>query len=61
MKYKGMISGLLDVVIEVMQQDEGKGQASLESLIDLTMMHGDIWNGNIPKLIYVVSEIMKNR
>lgn len=61
MKYKGMISGLLDVVIEVMKQEEGKGQASLESLIDLTGMHGDIWNGNIPKLVYVVSEIQKNR
>ena len=36
MKYQGMMEGLLDVVISVMQKDETQGQASLESLIELT-------------------------
>ena len=41
LKYKGMMGGLLDVVIAVMQQDEQQGQASLESMIELTQLHGE--------------------
>lgn len=61
LKYKGMMEGLLQVVIAVMQQDETQGQASLESMIELTAVHGDIWADSISKLIFVVSEVIKNR
>ena len=61
LKYKQMMEGLLQVVIEVMQQDEEQGQASLEALIELTATHGDIWGSSVQKLIYVISEIIKNR
>jgi hypothetical protein len=44
-----------------MQQDETNGQASLESMIELTQLHGEIWSSSIPKLIFVISQIMKNR
>ena len=60
-KYKGMMEGLLDVVIAVMQSDETQGQASLDSMIELTLSHGDVWGGCMPKLIYVVSQVMRNR
>ena len=61
LKYKGMMEGLLDVVIAVMQQDETQGQASLESMIELTQLHGDVWTDCLSKLIFVVTQIMKNR
>lgn len=61
MKYKGIMEGLLTVVIEVMKQDEAQGQASLEALIELTSTHGDIWEGCISKLLFVISEVIKNR
>ena len=55
MKYQGMMDGLLDVVIKVMHEDESQGQSSLESLIELTATHGDIWVNSIQKLIFVIS------
>lgn len=61
LKYRGIMEGLLTVVIEVMKQDETQGQASLEALIELSSTHGDIWDGSVPKLIYVISEVLKNR
>ena len=61
LKYKGMMGDLLDVVIAVLQQDETQGQDSLASMIELTASHGDVWGGCMAKLIFVVSEIMKNR
>jgi hypothetical protein len=30
-------------------------------MIELTQLHGEIWSSSIPKLIFVTSEIMKNR
>lgn len=60
-KYKSMMEGLLDVVIQVMQSDETQGQASLESMIELTHSHGDIWADCMPKLIYIVSQVMTNK
>ena len=55
------MEGLLDVVIAVMQSDETQGQASLDSMIELTLSHGDVWGACMPKLIYVVSQVMRNR
>ena len=56
-----MMESLLDVVIQVLQTDEQEGQASLESLIELTQSNAEIWNKCIGKLVYVCSEIMKNQ
>ena len=61
MKYKGMMELLLDVVIQVLLTAEEEGKASLESLIELTQSYADIWSQCIVKLIYVCSEIMKNK
>jgi len=61
LKYKGMMEGLLDIVITVLQQDETQGQVSLESMIELSEIHGDIWVDSVSKLIFVTSEIMKNK
>jgi importin-5 len=52
---------LLDVVVAVLQQDEQLAQASLVALIELTSTHGDIWKKCLPKLIGVVSEIIKHK
>ena len=61
LKYKALSQKLLDVVIVVMQQDETQGQQSLEFMIELTQTHPDIWKDSVDKLIYVVSEVIKNR
>ena len=61
LKYKQIMAGLLDVVIVVMKEDETQGQASLEAMIELTSTHGDIWGDSIQKLIFVISEVIKNR
>jgi hypothetical protein len=56
-----MMPSLLDVVVAVLQQDETQGQASLEAMIELTATHGDIWKDCLPKLIGVVSEVIKHK
>lgn len=61
LKYQGMMDWILDVVIDVLRSDEEKGKASLESLIDLTQTHGEIWSQVMPKLIFVVSQIIQNK
>lgn len=61
MKYQGMMESLLDVVISVLQKDETQGQASLESMIELTQLHGEVWSSCMAKLIFVISQVMKNR
>ncbi|TNV74745.1 hypothetical protein FGO68_gene4951 [Halteria grandinella] len=61
MKYQPAMDWLLDVVIEVLRQDEDKGKASLESLIELSQNHGEIWSQVTQKLLYVVSQIVQNK
>lgn len=61
LKYQPMMDWLLDVVIEVLRQDEDKGKASLESLIELTQNHGEIWTQVMAKLIYIISQIVQNK
>jgi hypothetical protein len=58
LKYQGMMDWILDVVIDVLRSDEDQGKSSLESLIELTQSHGEIWSQVIAKLIYVVSQII---
>ena len=50
---------LLDTVIVVLKSDESAGCEGLESLVELTEAHGEIWRGCFGKLVYVVSETMK--
>ena len=50
-----MMDWILEIVIEVLRIDEEKGKASLESLIELTQNHGEIWSLVMAKLIYIVS------
>lgn len=61
LKYKTLAEKLLSVVIEVLNKDEEKGRASLDSMIELTSTHSDIWQGQVSMLINVASQIMKNR
>lgn len=49
---------ILDVVIDVLRSDEDQGKASLESLIELTESHGEIWSTVMQKLIYVISQVI---
>ncbi len=58
LKYQGMMDWILDVVIEVLRSDEDKGKSSLESMIELSQTHGEIWSQVMPKLIFVVSQII---
>ena len=58
LKYQEMMDWILDVVIDVLRSDEDQGKYSLESLIELTQSHGEIWSQVIAKLIYVVSQII---
>ena len=55
LKYQDLMDGILDVVIEVLRTDEDKGKASLESMIELTQSHGEIWTKVAEKLLFVVS------
>lgn len=61
MKYSGMMGNLLNIVIEVLKTDEEQGRESLISLIDLTSSFADIWSGSKEQLLFVCSEIMKNK
>lgn len=55
LKYQDLMDGLLDIVIDVLRTDEEQGKASLESLIELTQSHGEIWSKVVQKLLFVVS------
>ena len=61
MKYSGMMGNLLNIVIEVLKTEEEQGRESLMSLIDLTQSFTDIWSGCKEQLLFVCSEIMKNK
>lgn len=60
MRFEGIMSDLLDIVISVLKADETKGQASLESMIELTQSFGEIWTKSAKKLIFTCSQIMSN-
>lgn len=47
LRYQDIMIGILDIVIEVLRTDEENGKQSLESLIELTEMHGEIWSKGI--------------
>jgi hypothetical protein len=49
------MDGILEVVIDVLRSDEDKGKASLESMIELTQSHGEIWSKVTEKLLFVIS------
>jgi hypothetical protein len=53
LKYKGMMPAILDIVINVLQEDETEGEASIQSLIELTEMCGEIWTDCLDKLLFV--------
>ena len=61
LKFAPNMNTLLDIVVEVIRADEGQGKESLEALIELTSMYGEIWSQSCEKLIFVSSEIMKNK
>ena len=61
LKYQDMMGGLLDITIEVLKTDEEQGGASLESLIELSSTYPQIWTSNKEKLLFVCSEIIKNK
>lgn len=58
LKYQDLMDGILDVVIEVLRSDEDQGKASLESMIELTQSHGEIWGKVTEKLIFVIAQIV---
>lgn len=43
LQYRVLMPELLDVVIEVLKADESEGQASLQSLIELTQTYAELW------------------
>ncbi len=61
LKFSPNMTNLLDILVEVIKADEEQGKESLEALIELTNLFGEIWNQSGEKLIYVSSEVMKNR
>ena len=61
LQYAQNMSSLLDIVVEVIRDDEEQGKESLESLIELTNLFGEIWSACGQKLIYICAEIMKNK
>ena len=61
LQYAPNMANLLDIVVEVIQTDEEQGKESLEALIELTNLFGEIWTACGEKLIFVCSEVMKNR
>ena len=61
LQYAPMMAGLLDTVIEVLQQDEEQGKESLEALIELTNLFGEIWRDCGQKLIFVCSNAIKTK
>ena len=55
------MGSLLDIIVEVIQADEEQGKESLEAMIELTNLFGEIWKDCGQKLIFVSSEVMKNK
>ena len=45
----------------MLQVSEEDGSTSIEALMEITQNYGEIWSKCAGKLIYVCSEIMKNK
>ena len=61
LQYAPMMTNVLDIVVEVLQADEEQGKDSIEALIELTNLFAEIWGACGEKLIFVCSEVMKNK
>jgi hypothetical protein len=55
----GIIEPILETVVLALKTDEEQGKQSLQSLVDLTVYHSEVWNKFIPSLLSVTVEIMK--
>ena len=50
-----VLSLLLNVVVEALQEDEDQGRQALESLCELTSAHPECWKTDTPKLLNVTA------
>jgi hypothetical protein len=51
----------LGTTLEALQSNEDLGKIALESLTELSKSHAIFWKGFDDKLVFLVSEIIKNK
>jgi hypothetical protein len=49
------MDSLLDTIVEALNADEEQGRLAMESMVELTMAHAEIWKSSIAKLLFVTS------
>jgi hypothetical protein len=59
--FQTMMEPLLDTVVLALNADEEQGRLALESMVELTMAHAEIWKSSVAKLLFVSSEVAKNK
>lgn len=51
----------MSTVVEALKADENQGKMALESMVELTNSHPEIWKGNASQLVNVISQVMTNK
>jgi hypothetical protein len=57
-QYIDIIPHLLNTIVEALKSSEDQGKQALESMIELTNIHPEIWKNSTNLLINVISQIM---
>ena len=58
LSYMGVMPQLLNTVVEALKENEEQGRQTLESMIELTNVHPEIWKNTTSQLVNVGAQIM---
>lgn len=61
LEFAPVLSLLLNVIVESLQQDEDQGRQALESLCELTSAHPECWKTETSKLLNVTSQVAQQK
>ena len=61
LEFAPVLSLLLNVIVESLQQDEDQGRQALESLCELTSAHPECWKSETSKLLNVTSQVAQQK
>jgi hypothetical protein len=60
LQYQEIMPQLLNTVVDALKADEEQGKLAMQSMVELTNVHPEIWKQTSGQLIFVASEIMMN-
>ncbi len=59
LQYTEVIPHLLNTVVEALKTNEESGKQAIESMIELTNAHPEIWKQSVQLLVNVIAQILQ--